>query len=414
MSSCFTAVLFRNIKVQCVLSLALAILSSTPINAQDYQVLHSFTGSPNSGYSAKANITIDGSTLYGMTQGGGRANLGTIFKIGTDGNDYELLHSFVGGANDGRHPTASLTLIDSTLFGTTSGGGSEDCGTCFRIGTDGSNFGLLHTFTENGEGKYPESDLTFGDSTFYGMTRADSNIFKMGMDGSDFTTLRFLQIPDGVVPRGSLLLNDSTLYGMALTGGTHLGGSIFKINTDGSDFKVLHSFAISDGTNPEASLTLVGSTLYGMTAQAGPNNPCGTIFKVDTDGTDFSVLHSFVGGDDDGFWPRGSLTLVGSDLYGTTIRGGSADLGTIFKIGLDGNDFSVEHSFLGDENGGSPWGDLTLSGSTLYGMTSNGGTSNAGVIFKISVPEPSTTTLLIVGVIGLLGTLRRRRTLSNH
>jgi len=50
------------------------------------------------------------------------------------------------------------------------------------------------------------------------------------------------------------------------------GGTIFSIGTNGSNFTVLHSFAEADGVYPYGSLTLSGSTLYGMASQDGANN----------------------------------------------------------------------------------------------------------------------------------------------
>jgi uncharacterized repeat protein (TIGR03803 family) len=55
-------------------------------------------------------------------------------------------------------------------------------------------------------------------------------------------------------------------------------------------------------------------------------------------------------------------------------------------------------------NGSYPSGSLTLSsdGSTLFGMTLRGGDYDAGVVFALSIPEPSTFVLLSMGAIGLL------------
>jgi uncharacterized repeat protein (TIGR03803 family) len=59
--------------------------------------------------------------------------MGTIFQIGTDGTGYAVLHSFAGGANDGSRPQGDLTLIGSTLYGMTVAGGSSDLGTVFSL-----------------------------------------------------------------------------------------------------------------------------------------------------------------------------------------------------------------------------------------------------------------------------------------
>ena len=61
-------------------------------------------------------------------------------------------------------------------------------------------------------------------------------------------------------------------------------------------FTNLHSFTLSgsDGANPYAGLISSGNTLYGTTSGGGSSG-LGTVFKVNTDGTDFTTLYSFSG-----------------------------------------------------------------------------------------------------------------------
>jgi uncharacterized repeat protein (TIGR03803 family) len=108
-----------------------------------------------------------------MTSGGGSNNGGTIFEIGTDGSGYEVMHSFIGGSSDGFAPYeySGLTILGSTLYGITSDGGSSNEGTLFSINTDGSAFALLHSFAGgSSDGAYPVGDLTLIGSTLYGTT----------------------------------------------------------------------------------------------------------------------------------------------------------------------------------------------------------------------------------------------------
>src|SRR5438552_18727988 len=68
----------------------------------------------------------------------------------------------------------------------------------------------------------------------------------------------------------------------------------------------------TDGANPEAGLVLSGNTLYG-TAYSGGSLGVGTVFKVNTDGTGFTNLHSFTEAtyplytNGDGAYPEGGL-----------------------------------------------------------------------------------------------------------
>lgn len=67
------------------------------------------------------------------------------------------------------------------------------------------------------------------------------------------------------------------------------------ILTPGYYFTVLKSLSPWAGINRQGSLVLSGSTHYGMAYADGSAN-LGTIFKINTDGTSFTVLHSFAGG----------------------------------------------------------------------------------------------------------------------
>jgi len=53
------------------------------------------------------SLILSGSTLYGMTSGGGSDDAGTIFSIGTNGSNFKLLHSFTNSASDGNSPIGS-------------------------------------------------------------------------------------------------------------------------------------------------------------------------------------------------------------------------------------------------------------------------------------------------------------------
>jgi uncharacterized repeat protein (TIGR03803 family) len=107
----------------------------------------------------------------------------------------------------------------------------------------------------------------------------------------------------------------------------------FRLNTDGTGFTNIHSFSDSDGAYPFAGLVLSENTLYGTT-YGGGSSGYGTIFQVNTDGTSFRTLYNFLGYPGDGARPRVGLTLSGSNMYGTSSEGGSARSGTVFSISL--------------------------------------------------------------------------------
>ena len=186
-------------------------------------------------------------------------------------------------------------------------------------------------------------------------------------------------------PHGSLTFSDdkNSLYGMTY-GDSSSFGVIFKVDADGSDYTLLHTFTggSSDGKSPMGSLTLSGGWLYGMTYKGGTTDD-GVIFKIDTAGNNFTLLHSFNDADtSNGNGPYGSLILSDGWLYGMTRYGGDNNYGVIFKIDINGSNYDNLHEFSFSD-GLNPYGDLLLSGGWLYGMTYRGGDHNKGVIFKI-------------------------------
>src|SRR5262249_28297683 len=151
-------------------------------------------------------------------------------------------------------------------------------------------------------------------------------------NGTGYTVLKnFTGAPDALDARAGLLLSGSLLYGTTISGGSSDSGTVFKLNTDGTGFTILKNFARSDPGCPYAGLTPSGNTLYGTTYRGGWGYlGLGTVFKVNTDGTGYTVLKNFAGSPD-GAQPQAALTLSGSTLYGTTSSGGDQGGGTVFK-----------------------------------------------------------------------------------
>src|SRR5439155_2443415 len=131
-------------------------------------------------------------------------------------------------------------------------------------------------------------------------------------------------------------------------GGLSGSGTVFKLNKDGSGYSVLRSFGTtsSDARNPMAGV-IEGSDgiLYGTTAYGGSLG-FGTIFKLNKDGSGYSILRNINGVSGQGAYPNAAL-LQGSDgvLYGTSPEGGIGlwhyGGGSVFKINRDGTGYAV-------------------------------------------------------------------------
>jgi uncharacterized repeat protein (TIGR03803 family) len=216
-----------------------------------------------------------------------------------------------------------------------------------------------------------------------------------------FRVLHEFNGSDGAEPSlASPVLAGTTLYGTAYYGGyyptiwTGGEGTLFRLNTDGTDFRVLEGFVDwqSTGCGPSGNLVLCDNTLYGTAAWGGISNR-GTVFKLATDGSGYTVLKSFAGSD--GSTPFGGLAMSESVLYGTTYYGGSSNLGTVFRINTDGSGFRMLRSFTGAD-GCNPEAPLVVSGGTLYGTTGGYGgplQTGGGTVFKLKVDGTSFTVL---------------------
>ena len=372
------------------------------IYSQYYGIVHNFGGFGD-GAAPYGSLMVSDSIFYGMTSGGGSYKSGIVFKMDLYGGSYSILHSFDGSDTGGSTPNGRLLKIGNSLYGLSFYGGEFNLGTIFKINTDGTGFKILHSFGEIfDDGASPYGSLIQLGDTLYGMTFNGGfdnrgTIFKIDIDGSGFAIQHsFTDNPqDGSHPGGTLISSGGVFYGMTSRGGDNNAGTIFQINPDGSGFAILHSFngsgPDSDGSSPSGSLLLADSVFYGMNYFGGPDYN-GTIFKMKMNGSGFSVMHSFLGNSSDG---SGGYTLIRdkSLLYGVSIFGGLKLSGTIFSIDTNGRDYTILHSFEGSPNDArnAPLHEgLLLYNNSLYGMSVNGGTSDSGTVFSYQIQPVNT------------------------
>ncbi|MGC9944486.1 MAG: choice-of-anchor tandem repeat GloVer-containing protein [Verrucomicrobiota bacterium] len=422
---------------------------TVPVAAQTFTTLHSFnaaayTGvtSTNSDGAFPGQLLRSGNTLFGMTEAGSTNGDGTLFSINTDGTSFTILYAFTAEAtnalghytnSDGTMPYGGLILAGNTLYGTANQGGTNGSGLVFALDTHGSNYVILHCFSAeaaiapnqytNSDGIYPGGLLLSG-STLYGTTSQGGTngvgtLYAMNTNGMGFIILHTfpaIAAPaytngDGAEPSAGLILSGAVLYGTAHDGGADAEGTVFAVNTNGTGFVTLHHFAAqassglaytnSDGAVPNGGLILASDTLYG-TAFEGGTNGYGTVFSITTNGTAFTLLHTFSSAsgfqftNSDGVNPNGGLVLSGSTLYGTSSYGGTNGFGTLFAVNTDGGGFSALHTFSAtvspaatNNDGARPFAGVILSGSTLYGTAFQGGTHGAGAVFRLAYPPPA-------------------------
>ncbi|MBW8863426.1 MAG: hypothetical protein JF609_00595, partial [Verrucomicrobia bacterium] len=259
----------------------------------------------------------------------------------------------------------------------------------------------------NDDGANPTAGLLLSGHTLYGTTfNGGTNgagvIFSINTDGTDYTNLRPLSYDDGAFPQSGLILLSNRLCGTTFTYGRAFNdasfgfGSVFTMNTDGTDYTVLYRFSgldmgSTDGGYPYDYLILSGNTLFGTTVLGGSAGD-GVVYKVNTDGTGYTNLHDFVGGSD-GWNVESGLVLAGNTLYGTTAQGGTFDCGTIYAVNTDGTGYTNLYTFTGSSDGAYPYDRLILSSNILYGVAIYGGVNSNGTVFAINTDGTGFTIL---------------------
>src|SRR5262249_14810666 len=139
-----------------------------------------------------------------------------------------------------------------------------------RISKDGTNYIILHSFSDT-DGNSPAFGLVEGrDGALYGVTTGGGSagrgtIYMMNKDGTGFTVLRNLTGPDGASPSSSLLLaNNGSFYGTTYGGGDLGVGALFELF-------------------PPQTPDIIGLTLAGTAAQ---------VSLAGTSGYQYSILRS--------------------------------------------------------------------------------------------------------------------------
>lgn len=317
------------------------------------------------------------------------ALLGTsALAVAAQARGLDTLYRF--GGSDGNAPLGALIQGgDGMFYGTTSRGGPADRGTVFKLAPDGTQT-LLYDFADPSVGGFPQAGLyRDAQGNLFGTSFGDNkngSVFEVPADGSGAKALYDFSAGNraGYGPESQLAADArGNLYGTTRYGGANDGGTLFKL-TPGGKLSVLHAFgAIGDGGAPVAGVTLDDAgNIYGTTNAGGANN-AGTVYRLAKDGT-YAHLHDF-DARVEGFEPWGGLTRdAQGNLYGTTMVGGDAVSGTLFKIAPDGA-FTTLHSFgkLQGE-GDTPLAAPTLDAhGNLIATTSTGGMVNCGGVVEV-------------------------------
>jgi uncharacterized repeat protein (TIGR03803 family) len=415
-----------------MLAVTFALVISASATVPGERVLHRFIGTKSQGGWVYAGLVADrAGALYGVTQAGGPAGFGTVFKLTPPSKQhphwlYTTLYSFTGG-NDGGNPMAALTFDkQGNLYGsTTFGGTSRNWGTIFRLSPASDGVWNETVLFNLGYLQYTAFPLVFDrNGALYGTNLEAGqydygSVFRLspprGPGGMwTYSILHsFAKGSDGVFPEGGVVLDkNGVLYGTTMGGGASNDGAVYALSppaTKGDAWTetILHSFTQNDGLESFGGLVLDNAgNLYGTANQGGANFD-GTVFELTpgASGWTFSVLYNFQGGND-GNGPLAGVTLdQHGNLFGTTSMGGGtawciqqgAGCGTVFELSPSAGGWteSVLHSFQATNDGSEPNAGVIVRGNAIYGTTLLGGqgqsckggggtTGGCGTVFRVS------------------------------
>jgi len=308
---------------------------------------------------------------------------------------FKSLYSF-NNSPDGATPYGAVIKdkLDN-LYGTTSAGGASGFGTVYKLSKRGKET-VLYSFTGGADGSMPYAGLVMDKSgNLYGTTRAGGSsdagtVFEVNPITKQETVLySFTGQPDGATPFSGLIMESGNLYGATFAGGSFNDGTVYKVNINTQQETVLYSFAGDpDGGEPVYGNLLMDKSgnLYGTTQGGGFFNR-GSVWELSANGAE-TVLYNFTGGKDGGGSDIGgadqSLVMdTKGNLYGTTERGGLGS-GVVFKVNIKAKTETVLYTFTGSKDGGIPSSGLVRdSKGNLYGTTASGANGD-GTVFEVT------------------------------
>ncbi len=391
-------------------AIALLMALSQLCSAQNFQVIHNFTGATDGGVPPYTLAQDASGHFFGTANSGGQNGYGLVFRFSHVNSGWVLvpLYNFTG--TDGQPGWGVALAPDGTIYtnamyASVLGG---PCGTAMQLRPSPNpphsvfynwTSTAMRTYVKNQDGCPTGNLLRDSAGNLYGVTQDGGpngwgSVFELTKTDSGWTEnilYAFTGGNDGGAPYSGLIMdNAGNLYGTATAKGAFNQGTVFELSPSGGGWteQVLYSFhGGNDGGQPVAGLIFDNAgNLYGASASWGSGGG-GTVFKLAPSGGGswtYSVLTSLTGADG----PVASLTMDASgNIYGTTFMDDSFGYGSVFKLTKSGSNYIYTdlHDFTGGTDGGYPGGGVTLDSSgNIYGTAVTGGANGLGVIYQIT------------------------------
>jgi uncharacterized repeat protein (TIGR03803 family) len=205
------------------------------------------------------------------------------------------------------------------------------------------------------------------------------------------TVHTFLGGSDANQPLAGLAAGQQRLWGTSCFGGTPNFGTLYKFKISNlALYSQIHVFGPAsppDGACPAADVTRKPAGPFFGTTTRGGSSGLGSIFSIGQS-SPYAQIYSFLGGSD-GQNPVAQLVWRSGSFWGTTMFGGLTH-GTVFK--LTGSVETPIYKFLGgsSNDGEEPATGLTFYSGWFYGTTWKGGVGGNGIVYKIKATSPYT------------------------
>ncbi len=287
--------------------------------------------------------------LYGTTYEGGTTGHGTVYSLQPPPTACHavtcpwlstIVYNFTG-ETDGAYPEFGNLIFDhaGNIYGTTYAGGSFDDGVVFKLTRSGGGWteSVIWSFTGGSDGANPFGGVIFDSAgNLYGTTQGAVYELSPTQSGWTETTLySFTDPANGPGASGLIWDGQGDLFG--ITGGGFEGNNsvVYELTPQNGrwSFSVLQNFGLQN-IGPVAPPTFDSQgNLYGP-IPTYPSNGLGEIFKLTPSGDQwiYSSFYQFTGCEGDA-WPVGAVTFdANGNIYGTTQRGGTGCVGTVWEI----------------------------------------------------------------------------------
>lgn len=307
----------------------------------------------------------------------------------------------------------------STSGGLTGGGTLFHYDPATRTVRGLADFGTLGISTANKDLSFDGEGHIIGTSA-YGGANGKGTIFSYDLASQKLSILVSFDGTNGTSVNGSLVSDgQGHLYGTTARGGTDNFGTVFRFDVATGALTTLTSFTGLNGVAPGTGLVADGKGGFLGTTGYGGRHGDGTVFRVDGATGTVTTISNFSGSN--GRIPSTPLVADGQGGFlGATVSGSTTQTynGTIFDVDPTTGVLTTVGDFVGyyqsdpsvtGANGTAPSSLIVPDGQgNFYGTTLQGGTQNLGTIYKITatavVSEPASLTLAALGALGLAAT----------